>query len=288
MKPPRQPFGQRRGAGERTLGSRTEGERPPEREPDDPGGHGIREIHVRHRDGAESDLGQEGEFGGVPVDRAPVADHRVGGGFAGGVSGLQRAPVEAEPEPAGLGVLGIVRELDAPHLGERRPVKHSGELASGQQGHELGQIADRGDHRTRRGHSEREVRRGKLPAVVAPHRRLRQPLRRRGGQREGTRIEPERDEHLLGHRLGKGLPRGVLQHAPHHRDPRVRVLLPPARREDERDAVQALDGGGERGVGVVEVVTHRGLAHESRAMRHEPAQADSALLGYAGGCEAGE
>ena len=288
MKPPRQPLGQRRGAGQRTLGFLTEAERSPQGQSDDPGGHRVREVHVADRDGAESRIGKKRQFGGIPIDGPPVADHRVGGGFAGGVSGLQRAPVEAEPEPGGLGIPGVVRELDAPHLGERVPVKHSGKIAAGHEGDEPAQVANRGDHRTRRGHSEREVRRGELAAVVAPHRRLGQALRRRGGHREGTRFESQRGEHLLGDRVREWLPGGVLQYASHHCDPRVRVLLPKARGKNERHAVQALDGRGERGGGVVEVVTHRGFAHESRAMRHESAQSDAALLRYISGCEPGQ
>ena len=276
--PGRQPLGQRRGTGQRDLDPLAAAEGGLEGEPDDPGDHRVREVHVADGYRTETRCRQKRQLGGVAVDRASVTDHRVGGRFTPGVPGLQSAPVEAESESGGMGIVGILRELDAPHLGEGVRVQYPREFAPGHQGEEPAQVADRGHHRTGGRHSQREVGGRKLAAVVSPHRGVREPLRRRRGQRKRAGRQPERGKHLFGHRFGEGHSGGVLQNPSHHRDPGVRVLLPDARREHERNAVQALDGRGERRAGVVEVVPHRRLADEPGAVRHQPAQRDPARI----------
>ena len=136
------------------------------------------------------------------------------------------------------------------------------------------EIVDRGVERAGRIDSHRERRRRKDAAVERPHvglGQVRPHLRRR---LEAALAHAERVEHGAFDRPGERFAVHALDHVADGGQRRVRVLGARSRWIDQRGSIEALDGGGQRRLGGIEVAPDRRLAHQARAVRHQVAQGD--------------
>ncbi len=237
--------------------------------PGDAIGHGVGAVLGGHDHDPELVVRKGEERRREAVDRPAVAHE---------TPPLEGRDTEAQPE----GGLALRGKRGRPHPLERLRLQDGAPRAPAareEDGQEAPEVAHGRVEAARGRHPHLEPGNGEDARVVGPHECFRHAGSESRLGREGARAEPQGLEDGALHVPREPLALAMLQHPPHHRDARVRVLRPLPGRVDEGRAVQAAHGLRERRRPGIEVVPDRGLAHEPRAVGHQHLQGDRAAEG---------